>query len=68
MSGWCSITSYGALSGLGVLQPYLMATADDLATALQQCAIADFNDWLVRPMLQHADSVLTACVLYWLEC
>ena len=37
----------GVLSGLGSLQPYLLATAQDLATALQQRAIADFNNWLV---------------------
>ena len=43
-----NMTSYGVLSGLGTLQPYLMATADDLSSALQQRAIADFNDWLVR--------------------
>ena len=48
MANWRMMTSYGVLSGLGILQPYLMATADDLASALQQRAVADFNDWLVR--------------------
>jgi hypothetical protein len=37
----------GVVSGLGQLQPYIIATADELSTALEQRAISDLNDWLV---------------------
>lgn len=46
----------GILSGLGALQPYLISTAEDLGTALQQRAIADLNNWLVRQPWRLAHS------------
>ena len=34
---------------LGRLQPYLAARLDELLRAVEQAAMADFNDWLVGP-------------------
>ena len=33
---------------LGKLQPYLASTLQQLLQGVEQAAIADFNDWLVR--------------------
>lgn len=37
------------LASLGPLRKFLVHRMDELATSLEHKAIADFNNWLVRP-------------------
>lgn len=46
-------------SSLGQLQPYITACLEDLGMAIQQRAIADINNWLVRPESPPSPSPLT---------
>lgn len=38
----------GVLSGLGIVQAFLVRAVDELTASLLRRAISDFNEWLVR--------------------